>query len=146
VAAAERFWVNTVSLDHVQAAVLGGFTQAEHGARTRLARPQLGDWMVFYSPRTALNGGIPVRQFTAIGVVTGRQPHQAIINEDFRPWRLQMRFADSRPADAKPLVSQLSFVKNPLRWGLPFRQGLFSISPSDFQTIAAAMDVTHAGQ
>jgi hypothetical protein len=64
--AGRRFWINTVSLDHVEGAIEGGFTQADHGANTRLHRPRPGDLMVFYSPRTNLHGGIPVRQFAAI--------------------------------------------------------------------------------
>jgi hypothetical protein len=49
-----QFWVNTVSLDHAVAAIRGGFTQADHGANTRLRRVRVGDGMVFYSHRTAL--------------------------------------------------------------------------------------------
>jgi hypothetical protein len=60
--AGRRFWINTVSLDHVE----GGFTQADHGANTRLHRPRPGHLMVCYSPRTNPHGGIPVRQFTAL--------------------------------------------------------------------------------
>src|SRR5271156_2310061 len=68
--AGRRFWISTVSLDHVEGAIEGGFTQADHGANTRLHRPRPGDLMVFYSPRTNLHGGIPVRQFTALATVT----------------------------------------------------------------------------
>jgi hypothetical protein len=83
-----RFWINTVSLDHVRAAAEGGFTQADHGAKTRLGQPQPGDEMVFYSPRTSLHGGSPVRQFTALATITGENPYQAIVSDEFRPWRL----------------------------------------------------------
>jgi len=74
--AGRRFWINTVSLDHIEGAIEGGFTQADHGANTRLHRPRPGDLMVFYSPRTNLHGGIPVRQFTALATVTGDKPYQ----------------------------------------------------------------------
>src|SRR5699024_6085148 len=60
-----HFWINTVSLDHVEAAIEGAFTQADHGANKRLRQPRCGDEMIFYSPRTTLLGGAPVRQFTA---------------------------------------------------------------------------------
>ena len=33
-----RCWVNVVSLDHVEAGVAGGFTQADHGKPDRLRR------------------------------------------------------------------------------------------------------------
>ena len=52
-----RFWINTVSRTHVQVGVAGGFTQADHGRQARLRRLQRNDWLVFYSPRTELQGG-----------------------------------------------------------------------------------------
>jgi len=134
-----RFWVNTVSLDHVLAAERGGFTQADHGAATRLRRPKAGDGMVFYSPRTALAGGQPVQQFTARGIITGDAPYQVTVSDDFRPWRLAMRFEPCTPVDAKPLVAQLSFIRDPAHWGLPFRRGLFAIPESDFDLLVSAM-------
>ena len=134
-----RFWINTVSLDHVEAAADGGFTQADHGARTRLGRPQPGDGMIFYSPRTSLQGGSPVRQFTALATITGDAPYQAVVSEDFRPWRLAATFHPCTRVDAKPLVEQLSFVPDPSHWGLPFRRGLFTIPRADFLIISARM-------
>lgn len=134
-----RFWINTVSLDHVEAAAEGGFTQAAHGAKTRLSRPQPGDEMVFYSPRTNLQGGKPVRQFTALATVTGDKPYQAIVSDEFRPWRLAATFHPCTPVDAKPLVEQLSFITDATHWGLPFRRGLFTIPREDFSKISAHM-------
>lgn len=134
-----RYWVNTVSLDHVEAAVEGGFTQADHGANTRLRRPRPGDEMVFYSPRTDLHGGAAVRRFTALATVTGEQPYQVEISEDFRPWRLAVQFHPSAHVDAKPLADHLSFIKDPRHWGLPFRRGLFTIPQDDFALIADRM-------
>lgn len=139
--AEQRFWVNTVSLDHVEAAAEGGFTQADHGAKTRLGRPQPGDEMVFYSPRTSLQGGKPVRQFTALATITGAEPYQAVVSDDFRPWRLAAAFHPCTPVDAKPLVEQLSFITDAAHWGLPFRRGLFTISHDDFSKISARMGV-----
>jgi hypothetical protein len=137
-AAEQRFWVDTVSLDHVETAAAGGFTQADHGANTRLRRLNAGDGLVFYSPRTTMIGGAPVQQFTAIGVITGEEPFQ-VTTGDFRPWRRAMTFDDSAPVDAKALVSQLSFVKDPTHWGLPFRRGLFAIPEADYRVIERAM-------
>jgi hypothetical protein len=140
----QRFWVNTVSLDHVEAAVRGGFTQADHGAGTRLRRPRPGDGMVSYSPRATLRGGQPVRQFTAWATITGDQPYQVVVSDDFRPWRLAVTFHACTRVDAKPLVDQLSFVTDPVHWGLPFRRGLFPISRRDFSTITTSMAAPEA--
>ena len=135
----QQFWINTVSLDHVEAAIEGGFTQADHGANTRLRRPRPGDGMIFYSPRTALHDGAPVQQFTARATITGTEPYQVVVSDDFRPWRLAVEFHFSTPIDAKPLVHRLSFITDPDHWGLPFRRGLFTIPAEDFATIADLM-------
>jgi hypothetical protein len=100
-------------LDHVEAAANGGLTQADHGARTRLGRPQPGDEMIFYSPRTSLQNGTPVQPFTARATITGDKPYQVISSDDFQPWRLAATFHPSTPVDAKPLADQLSFIQDP---------------------------------
>ena len=43
-----RYWINTMSRDHVMRGVEGGFTQANHGRPTALRKLQRGDVMVFY--------------------------------------------------------------------------------------------------
>ena len=90
----------------------------------------------------AFQGGEPLQQFTALGVVAGDEPYQVEMTADFRPWRVAVDFLPSEPTAARPLVGRLSFVTDPGRWGLPFRRGLFEIGRADFLTIAAAMGVT----
>ena len=135
------YWVNTVSLDHVRLGVEGGFTQADHGRSTRLSRLRPGDGLVFYSPRTAMRGGEPLQQFTALGRVTGTEPYQVEMNPDFHPWRLTVDFLEGRPAPARPLVGDLEFIADPKRWGYPFRRGLFEVGRADFLRIASAMGI-----
>lgn len=136
---ARRPWINTVSLDHLEAAIKGGFTQANHGADTRLRGPRAGDEMIFYSPRTELRGGQPVRQFTAWATITGDGPYQAHISDDFRPWRLAAQFHTCRRIEAKPVVERLSFIPDPAHWGLPFRRGMFPIPRADFELLRTLM-------
>ncbi|GAB2594539.1 hypothetical protein Aab01nite_83060 [Paractinoplanes abujensis] len=133
--APERCWVSTVSLDHVEVAAAGGFTQADHGANTRLRRLRPGDHIVFYSPRTTMIGGDPVRRFTALAVVTGAEPYQAPSEH----WRLACTFEPVTPIEVKPLAGALSFISDPAHWGLPFRRGLFTIPADDFAVIAERM-------
>ena len=52
-------WINTVSLDHVEGGVAGGFTQADHGKPDRLRRLSRGDRIAFYSPWTKMRSGSP---------------------------------------------------------------------------------------
>ncbi len=133
------YWINTVSLEHVELGVAGGFTQADHGKDTRLRRLARGDGLVFYSPRTAMRSGRPLRQFTALGVISGDEPYRVEVRPDLRPWRLAMEFEATHPAEAGPLLEALSFVTDVRQWGVPFRQGLFEIGAEDFAIIRAAM-------
>ena len=133
------YWVNTVSLEHVELGVAGGFTQADHGKDTKLRKLKRDDGLVFYSPRTAMRSGRPLRQFTALGTIAADEPYQVEVRPDFRPWRLAMEFEPTHPADAGPLLEALSFITDVRQWGLPFRQGLFEISAEDFAVIRSAM-------
>ena len=122
-----RYWINTVSRDHVQTGIEGGFTQADHGKETRLRRLAKGDRIVFYSPRTD-------KKFTAIGEVVDETPYEAETG-----WRRRMNFLASSEAPIQPLIEQLEFIHDKKSWGFPFRRGFFEIAESDFNTIARAM-------
>jgi hypothetical protein len=134
-----RYWVNTVSRDHVQRGVDGGFTQAGHAKATGLKRMAKGDRIVFYSPRTKLDGGEPLQAFTAIGTITDEAPFQVETTPDFHPWRRKVAFATSEEAPIRPLIDSLDFIRNKKSWGFVFRRGLFAIEEGDFQTIERAM-------
>lgn len=134
-----RYWVNTISREHVQRGVAGGFTQADHGKNTRLKRLAKGDRIVFYSPRTEFGGGEPLQAFTAIGEIIDDEPYQAVMTPDFHPWRRRVAFSPCQEAPIEPLIERLTFIPNKTRWGFPFRRGLFEVSEADFALIARAM-------
>jgi EVE domain-containing protein len=52
-----RYWIGVVSRDHVQRGVAGGFCQLCHGKAAAMQRLTPGDWIVFYSRRTAMRAG-----------------------------------------------------------------------------------------
>jgi EVE domain len=135
-----RYWINTVSRDHVLVGVSGGFTQANHGKATGVRRLARGDLVAFYSPRMSYPDGEPLQYFTAIGRVIDDSPYQADMSPDFHPWRRQMQFAECREAPIRDLIGDLAFIKDKTRWGMPFRRGLFEIDVEDFARIADAMD------
>jgi hypothetical protein len=135
-----RYWINTVSRDHVQRGVAGGFTQADHGKATRLRRLSAGDAIVFYSPRTDYPEGETLQRFTAVGRVIDDEPYQVEMTPDFHPWRRQLKFLPSTETPIAPLVERLEFIPNKKSWGFPFRRGLFEVSEADFRLIAAAMN------
>jgi len=135
-----KFWINTVSRDHVRLGLEGGFTQANHGRPTGLRRLSRGDLMIFYSPRTSYPEGEPLQRFTAAGRVGDDEPYQAEMTPAFHPWRRRMHFLDCEETPIQGLIGRLDFIKDPKRWGLPFRRGLFEIGAEDFARIAESMD------
>jgi hypothetical protein len=137
-----RYWINTVSREHVRNGVAGGFTQADHGKDTRLRRLDRGDYIAFYSPRTELRGGDPLQAFTAVGRIADDAPYQAEITADFHPWRRRVDFLDASEAPIAPLIDQLDFIRDKQRWGFPFRRGLFEVDRADFERIATALGAT----
>jgi len=135
-------WINTVSRDHVQRAVRGRFTQANHGKPDALRRMARGDWIIFYSPRTEHPDGDPVQAFTAIGQVVDDEPYQVELSADVSHWRRNVDFLDSTETPIRPLIDELEFIENKQRWGYKFRFGVFRIDDPDFERIRTAMTGT----
>jgi len=140
-----KYWVNTISREHVLRGVEGGFTQANHGRAEGLRRLARGDAIVFYSPRTSYPDGDPLQAFTAVGRVEDDAPYQAEMTPTFHPWRRRVAFVECREAPIQPLLEELGFIPDKRRWGFPFRRGLFEIGEADFRAIVAAMGVEPAG-
>ena len=133
-----KYWINVVSREHVLIGVAGGFTQAQHGAPQGLRRLSRGDYVLFYSPRVAMEGE-PLRCFTAAGRVADDALYQVEMTPSFHPWRRRLDFVACHEAPIEPLLEGLSFLPDKMRWGFPFRRGLFEIPEADFRLIAAAM-------
>ena len=139
-AVSERnYWIGVVSRSHVQLGVKGGFMQLSHGKRAPLEKLRAGDGLVMYSPRTSYPDGEVLQSFTAIGVVTSGEIYQVEMTPDFKPYRLDVTFLESREAPIKPLVDGLSFIRNKTHWGAAFRFGQLKIPAEDFDLIAQAM-------
>jgi hypothetical protein len=136
-----RYWINTISRDHVEIGVQGGFTQANHGRATTLRQLARGDLVAFYSPRTRYPDGEPLQRFTALGRVEDDAPYQVEMTPDFHPWRRHMHFLPCEESPIQPLLDELTFIADKQRWGYPFRRGLFQIGAEDFGRIARAMQV-----
>ena len=134
-----KYWINTVSRDHVVLGVAGGFTQANHGKDSMLKKLRAGDWIVFYSPKTAYENGEPLQAFTAIGQVQDDDMYQVEMAPGFIPWRRNIRFYDCTEIPIKPFISELSFITDPTHWGYRFRFGMFEIPEPDFVLLRDAL-------
>ena len=132
-------WINTVSRDHVQQGVRGRFTQANHGKPHMLSRMARGDFIVFYSPKTAHPDGEPLQAFTAIGQIADDEPYQAAVTPEFAPWRRTVDFLASNETPIRPLIDDLHFIEDKKRWGYRFRFGVFRIDDHDLALIRRVM-------
>jgi hypothetical protein len=135
-----RYWIGVVSLSHVQKGVSGGYAQVSHGKAAPLRRMRAGDWFIYYSPKTDMEHGQPLQQFTAIGRVKDDRVYEFAMSKDFVPFRRDVDYVTCKAAAIQPLIPGLSFIKDPARWGYPFRTGLLEIALKDFELIAKAME------
>jgi hypothetical protein len=139
-----QFWIGVVSREHVQRGVQGGFIQLNHGKKAPVQRLRAGDGLVIYSPRTAYPDGEPLQAFTAIGVVITGEVYQVAMSEDFKPYRVDVRFLNGRETPITPLIERLSFIRDKTHWGAAFRFGYLKVSAEDFNLIAESMDAEPA--
>lgn len=136
-----RYWIGVVSQSHVERGVTGGFAQVCHGKAAPLRCMNIGDWFVYYSPKTKMTDGAPLQMFTALGKVSGESAYEVPMPPDFTPHRRDITYLECTPADIHPLIPYLSFIRDPKHWGYPFRTGHFEITAEDFGLIANAMKV-----
>ena len=134
-----KYWINTISKDHVMVGKEAGFVQAGHGKKAPVEKLQAGDYMIFYSPKTSLENGKSVQAFTAVAKIKERDVYRVIINENFQPYRKDAEYEDCQEVPIKPLIEQLEFITNKKHWGFKFRSGLFEINQHDFELIYELM-------
>ena len=131
-------WLGVVSRDHVRLGVALGIARIGHGRRSGLDRMAPGDRLIYYSSRTSLTDGAPLRAFTAFGEVADEELWQA--DEDgFRPWCRRVTYdpaAVEVPLDE--LRDRLELTAGP-NWGVQLRRGLVPLSDADTGVIRSAM-------
>lgn len=134
-----RYWIGVASREHVNLGVAGGFSQLCHGKAQPLKRMTVGDWLIYYSPKERFEGTVPCQKFTAIGKIVGDKTYLFEMFPGFVPYRRDVRFLKAADAPIRPLLEQLSFIKDKSRWGYSFRFGYLEIPKSDFEMIATSM-------
>jgi EVE domain len=136
-----HYWIGVASKDHVSKGVEGGFCQLCHGKSNPLKRLNPGDWLVYYSPRDRMDGGDILQSFTAIGQILAGEAYSIDLGNGFITTRRDVRFVTAQEAPIRPLLADLSFIKNKQSWGYVFRFGLVEIPELDFRSIATAMKI-----
>jgi hypothetical protein len=138
-----RYWIGVASSEHVARGVAGGFCQLGHGKAAPLRKMACGDWIIYYSPQARLTDRAadrePCQQFTAIGRVLDDVVYPFEMAPGFVPFRRKVQFQRARALPIRPLLAQLSFIRDMRHWGAAFRFGHLQISRDDFELIAGKM-------
>ena len=134
-----RYWVIVASKNHVMNGVRWGIAQANHGKAAPLKRMQVGDGVLYYSPKLEFEGNEKLQAFTAIGRVMGEAVYQFDMGGGFVPYRRDVKYMDCVDAPIQPLIPALTFIENKTSWGYLFRFGFFEIPKVDFDLIASQM-------
>lgn len=130
------YWIGVASREHVLKGVAGGFAILNHGKRPPLERLMPGDWLIYYSPKTAMEGQ-PLQAFTAIGRIADHAPYQAEMAPGMTGWRRDVDWQEANEAPIAALTERLAFAQG--NWGMLARRGLFPITKDDFAVIHDAM-------
>ena len=137
------YWIGVASRAHVHNGLIGGFAQLGHGSHTEVKALRKGDWIIYYSPKEALDENDPVQAFTAIGEVLSDHPYQVNAGNGFEPWRVDVDFRrDANEAPIRPLLETLDLTRERgKQWGMAVRRSKIKINAGDFARIARTMGI-----
>jgi len=130
-----KYFIGVVSKEHVLLAVKNGIAQIGHGKRSGLARMHKGDFLIYYSPKIAMDSNEKLQAFTALGEIVDDEIYQVTMSSKFKPFRRKVKYLPTAETPIAPLIEKLSFIKNKKQWGYIFRYGLVSIPKEDFDVI-----------
>lgn len=134
-----RYWIAVASADHVARGRAEGFCQVCHGKAGPLRRMRPGDVVIYYAPVRRFGGRERLQAFVALGRIAEGEVYAGQMGGGFTPHRRDVIWEPAQEAPIAPLLSRLSFTAGRGNWGMPFRWGLFEISPADAAVIAQAM-------
>ena len=135
-----RGWIAVACADHVAFGVTGGFMQVCHGKAAPLRRMRPGDYVAYYSPTESFGVRRSLQAFTAIGVIRDSDPYCFDMGAGFQPWRRNVDWLVSQPANIRPLLGKLEFTASRgSAWGFPLRFGVLAASDADMNVIGEAM-------
>lgn len=133
-----QHWIAVVARDRALRARAGGFAELNGGRTGILELMHADDGFVTYAPRATEGRAEPVQAFVTLGFVRdGTLQH---VDVDGKPvFRLAIDYLEASPAPVKPLLDELTFIRNRQHWGAAFRFGALRIGAADFDRIARAM-------
>jgi len=135
----KKYWMLVASKNHVLHGVNEGIAQACHGKAYPLKRMNVGDGIIYYSPKLEFEKNAPCQEFTAIGFVSGTEVYSHNMGNGFIPYRRNIQYLKSNSIQIKPLIEKLEFITDKKQWGYKFRYGAFEIPKVDFELISNEM-------
>ena len=134
-----RYWIAVVARDRAERARADGFAELNGGRAGMLELLRAGDGFVTYAPRATEDRGEPVQAFITLGFVCDGTLQHVADAAGSLVFRMRIDYLDGAPAPVKPLLDELTFIRNRQHWGAAFRFGALRIGAVDFARIAAAM-------
>ena len=115
-----KYWIDTVSQQHVLRGVAGGFCQVCHGKAAPLNRMKRSDWLLYYSPKIRLDSNEKLQAFTAFGQILDDQAYPFQMSATFIPFRRNVAYAPivrDCPLDIARQHSEWKHYASLLRYG-----------------------------
>lgn len=140
---AVKFWLGTVSKEHVLRAVAGGFCQVRHGKAAPLNRMRRGDWLLYYSPKISLQGREKLQSFTACGQILDEVAYPFRMSAEFIPFRRNVTYLRPRRDCPSDWARRHREWRN---YASQLRYGHLEISADFFQFVRDYMLADNLGQ
>ncbi len=134
-----HYWIVVAARDHAERARAGGYAELRHGRAGILELLHAGDGFVTYSPRSCDPKGELLQAFTSLGYVRDGTLYRAAQPDGTPAFRVAIDYIVTRPAAIRPMLDELTFIRNRQHWGAAFRFGALRVPPMDFGRIATAM-------
>lgn len=136
-----KFWVVVTSHDHALNGAKDGIIQVNHGKNGPLKPLSAGDKVLFYAGKKVYGQKELSQSFVALAAVTDENIFQTDILENFKPYRRKADYVQVNEIPIRPLIDELEFISNKLKWGFYLRTGFLEINQHDFELITSHMYV-----
>ena len=136
-----KYYIGTVSKEHVLIGLKSGFCQFCHGKLWPAKKLMKGDWVIYYSPKDKFQNHKPYKKFTAIGQIINDEAYQIEQFPGFKPFRRDIDYKKCTEVSLDEVSELLQFTKDK-GYGMLFRRGFFEISKFDFEVIFGKMMLT----
>ena len=141
-----NYWILCVSQDNLEISIKHQMIAMGEYRKKVIERMEIGDVIVFYVAKKKIDSPKndrtqAVRCFRGIAKIAGPALESNDViwrtkSIEIFPYRRKVEFLDtSLNVPIKPLISKLSFIKNPAYWGIAFQRGYTKIKEQDVELI-----------